>query len=92
MTKHPDQFAREKSPCVVIDYDAQGNTTVYADRGVLVYSRSAHIPEDALYRYAPHPIPDGWLDVPAGYLGDGSEAEKSALLLIRTVKENEPSG
>jgi len=65
-----------KLPCVVIDRDPDGNDFVYADSGVVVFSRIAHIPQDPLYRYTPLPIPGGWLDQPAGFLGDGSDAEK----------------
>jgi len=65
-----------KQPCVVIDRDPDGNDFVYADSGVVDFSRSAHIREDPLYRYTPLPIPDGWLNQPAWFLGDGSEAER----------------
>ena len=69
-----------KQPCVVIDRDPDGNDFVYADSGVVDFSRSAHIREDPLYRYTPLPIPDGWLNQPAGFLGDGSEAESARII------------
>lgn len=75
----------DNQPCVVIDRDPDGNVFVYADSGVRVFSRSSHIPQDLLYRYTPPPIPAGWLDRPAGFLGDGSEAEGRALAIAEAL-------
>jgi len=79
----------EGLPCVVIDRDAKGNDCVYADPGVVVFSRSSHTPDDALYRYAPSAIPGGWLDRPAEFQGDGSAAEGRALTVVEAIKEFE---
>ena len=73
-------------PCVVIDHDEAGNHCVYADPGVVVFSRSAHIPGDALYRYSPSAVPEGWLDRPAGFYGDGSAAEERALAVVEAIQ------
>lgn len=73
-------------PCVVIDRDEAGNHCVFADPGVVVFSRSAYIPDDALYRYSPSEIPEGWLDRPAGFRGDGSAAEERALAFVEAMK------
>ena len=36
--------------------------------------REVHTPEDELYRYGSHPIPEEWLtDKPVGFKGDGTE-------------------
>lgn len=79
-----ERTAREVAgdfPCVVIDQDSEGNVRVYADGDVQIYIRNEHVPRDKLYRYAPPQIPDGWLDRPAGFCGDGSEAEFRALVI-----------
>lgn len=65
----PDKTARDDAggrPCVVIDRDANGDHRILADPGVCVFDRSIHTPDDPLYRYTPSPIPEGWLDQPAG--------------------------
>ena len=72
-------------PCVVIDFDEKGNHCVYADPGTVVFDRCAHMPDDVLYRYSPPAIPDGWLDRPAGFLGDGSAAEQRARAFVEAV-------
>ena len=56
-------------PCVLINWSKNGDHAVYADPGAVVFSRSAHTPHDALYRYSPPGVPDGWLDRPAGCYG-----------------------
>lgn len=73
-------------PCVIIDRDADGNHRVYADPSVVVFSRSADIQDDPLYRYTPSDIPEGWLDRPAGFKGDGSAAEERALVVVEAMK------
>lgn len=72
-------------PCVVIDFDKKGNHRVYADPGAVVFSRTTDIPDDGLYRYSPPAIPDGWLDRPAGFLGDGSAAEQRAHAAMKAI-------
>ena len=72
----------ETKPRVVIDWHPNGDHTVYADGDVDVYCRSAHTERDPLYRYTPEPIPDGWLDEDAGYLGDGSIAERRLTIYL----------
>ncbi|MEL6286632.1 MAG: hypothetical protein AAFQ18_10515 [Pseudomonadota bacterium] len=74
-------------PRVVIDWDDRGNHRVFADPGVVIYDRATHLPDDALYRYAPPPIPSGWTDGVAGYKGDGSKAEQR---LVGLVSEHAP--
>ena len=86
-TKLEKQTMSTPTPCVVIDRDGRGNYVVYANRGVYVFSRSASIPEDMLYRFTPDPIPRGWLDQPFGYRGDGSPAEERAKLIAEVLAE-----
>lgn len=65
----------EQKPRVALSYDTDGNVTVYADADVEIISVCDHTPHDRLYRLSPAPIPDGMLDGPIGYSGDGSRSE-----------------
>ena len=38
---------------------------------------------DELYRLNHHAIPEGWLDRPVGFMGDGSLTELLAIALVR---------
>ena len=67
-----------KTPSVVIDWQPDGFHAVYADPNVKVYARCSYIPDDLHYRYFPISIPAGWLDVLAGYDGDGSISDLRA--------------
>lgn len=85
--------AREEAadlPCVIIDRDEHGNDYVYCDPGVHVFSRSTHVLEDPLYRYTPPPIPEGWLDRPAGHFWDGLEAQTKVLTEPLNIIKFEP--
>ena len=79
-------------PRVVIDWDSHGRHTVHADDGVEVFDRTIHHPDDVLYRYSPAPIPDGWLDGPIGYLGDGSAADQFAEAFLEFYREQQAEG
>ena len=46
---------------VVIDFKENGDFFIYSDPEVEVICRSGHAPEDELYRYGSHPIPEEWL-------------------------------
>jgi hypothetical protein len=64
---------------VIIDCQPSGFFGVYADPEVEVICRSAHLPDDELYRYGHKPIAEEWLiGKPVGFRGDGSEAEERA--------------
>ena len=67
---------------VVIDFKENGDFTIYSDPLIEVICRSAHAPEDELYRYGTYPIPEEWLtDKPIGFLGDGTEDDMKAQLI-----------
>jgi hypothetical protein len=71
-------------PRVVIDFEANGSFFIYSDPEVEVICRHTHCPDDELYRYGHHPIPEEWLQgKPVGFLGDGSEADKQVQLLAK---------
>lgn len=70
------RFEAKGLPCVVIDRDGNGGDFVYADPGVVVFSRCAHIPHDLLYRYDPPAVPEEWLGIPAGSSNDSSKADQ----------------
>ena len=90
-TKSPSNGAAQNQPCVVIDWNENGDFRVYADGNVQVFSQSAHLQNDPLYRFSPGKIPTDWLDQPAGYLGDGSDAEKAARVIAETCKRERSS-
>ena len=57
---------------VVIDFKENGDFFIYSDPEVEVICREEHKPEDELYRYGSHPIPEEWLSgKPFGFKGDG---------------------
>ena len=86
-TRTRKQTTSTAKPRVLIDWKENGDFTVYADGEVEVFSRSEHIPDDMLYRFSPDPIPEGWLDGPFGYIGDGSLADATALFIARIFEE-----
>ena len=49
-------------PCVCIDLDHTGEYAVYADPGVLVFSRRAEHEDDEFRFEEANVIPNGWLD------------------------------
>jgi len=72
---------------VIIDCEPSGLFGVYADPGLEVICRSAHIPDDELYRYGHQPIPEEWLvGKPVGSRGDGSDAERDAELHAEALR------
>ena len=74
------------TPRVVIDFRPNGDFSIYSDPEIEVICRSAHTPEDALYRYGSHPIPEEWLrDKRFGVQGDGSEAD-GVMQVIREAR------
>jgi hypothetical protein len=87
MSKQATKPKTNNWPRVVIDWDEYGRHTIYADDGVEVIDCNVHTPEDVLYRYSPGAIPEGWLDGPIGYLGDGSFAEECAKAFLRAEAE-----
>jgi hypothetical protein len=69
-------------PRVVIDFAPNGDFFFYSDASVEVICRSAHRPDDELYRYGHHPIPEAWLrDKPFGFRGDGTKGDQVAELI-----------
>ena len=52
---------RRRKPRLVLDRDADGKIKVFADGGVDVFERAAHIREDCLYQVLPPGIPPGWV-------------------------------
>ena len=58
------------------------SSTLFSSEGVVVFSRQTSSHHDPLYRYCPPKVPLAWLDQPAGFKGDGSEAERIALGLV----------
>ena len=62
---------------VVIDFQKNGNFTIYSDPQIEVICRSAHTPENELYRYGSHPIPEEWLEGKRlGFKDDGSKTDR----------------
>ena len=56
-----------------------GDLFIYSDPEVEVICRSAHTPEDELYRYGSHPIPEEWVNGKRfGLKGDGTEEDRKA--------------
>jgi len=67
---------------IVIDVAPNGNIDIHSDAEVEVICRSAHDPDDELYRYGHYPIPEEWLHgEPIGFWGDGSAADERMQLL-----------
>ena len=62
-------------PRAVIHYDEIGMVKYLADEGVELFVVDERAPDDRVYRTSPDPIPDGILEGPAGYRGDGSRSE-----------------
>ena len=71
---------------VIIDADFRGIVAIFGDPGIEVFWRSAHTPDDEIYRFAPRPIPEEWLaGKPIGHRFDGSDAEKRAELIAEAI-------
>jgi hypothetical protein len=75
-------------PRVVIDFEPNGDFFIYSDAEAEVIVRCAHVPDDVLYRYGHHPIPEDWLlGKRIGFRGDGSEADARVERLRETLED-----
>jgi hypothetical protein len=67
---------------VVIDFEKNGNFSIYSDPEVEVICREEHMPDEGLYRFGTYAIPEDWLrDKSIGFWGDGSEEDMRAQML-----------
>jgi hypothetical protein len=73
---------------VVIDLRPGGLFDICSDPGIEVICRDSRMADDELYRYGSKRIPEEWLaDKPIGFMGDGSEADRTAQAIGKAFRK-----